>query len=70
MSTVIIITRVREYPSPDNSAEFFSAVDGISLSIDSIEAGEIFGILGLNGTGKTTTLEMLEGLIDIDEGEA
>ena len=65
----IIETRdlVKRYPRPENKAETFNAVDGLSLSI---EAGEIFGILGPNGAGKTTTLEMLEGLTDIDSGEA
>ena len=57
----------KKYPLPDNKAETFFAVDGISLRI---EAGEIFGILGPNGAGKTTTLEMLEGLNDIDGGTA
>jgi ABC-2 type transport system ATP-binding protein len=42
-------------------------VDGVSLDI---EAGEIYGILGPNGAGKTTSLEMLEGLTDIDAGDA
>ena len=36
----------------------------------SIKTGDIFGILGPNGAGKTSTLEMLEGLKDIDEGSA
>lgn len=57
----------KKYPLPDNKAETFFAVAGISLSIDK---GEIFGILGPNGAGKTTTLEMLEGLTDIDGGTA
>ncbi len=57
----------KKYPRPENKAEMFFAVDGLSLEI---EAGQIYGILGPNGAGKTTTLEMLEGLIDIDGGEA
>jgi ABC-2 type transport system ATP-binding protein len=43
------------------------AVDGISFSV---QRGEIFGLLGPNGAGKSTTLEMLEGLRDIDSGTA
>ena len=35
------------------------AVDAISFAVSE---GEAFGILGPNGTGKTTTLEMIEGL--------
>jgi ABC-2 type transport system ATP-binding protein len=42
-------------------------VDGISFSI---KTGEIYGLLGPNGAGKTSTLEMLEGLNDIDGGSA
>ncbi len=36
------------------------AVDGISLSV---RKGEIYGFLGLNGSGKTTTIRMLLGMI-------
>ena len=45
----------------------FNAVDGISFNI---EVGEIYGLLGPNGAGKTSTLEMLEGMNDIDGGSA
>lgn len=55
----------KHYPSPDNSAETFAAVNKINLSI---HQREIFGLLGPNGAGKTTTLEMLEGLTSIDKG--
>ena len=43
------------------------AVDGVSFSV---QRGEIFALLGPNGAGKSTTLEMLEGLRDIDSGTA
>src|SRR5688572_12645138 len=42
------------------------AVDGLSLTV---ERGECFGLLGPNGAGKTTTIEILEGLLEPDEGE-
>ena len=45
----------------------FTAVNGVSLSI---ERGEIFGFLGSNGCGKTTTMKMLTGLQPATEGEA
>jgi len=35
-----------------------SAVDGLSFSI---EQGEVYGLLGENGAGKSTTVEILEG---------
>jgi len=38
----------------------FVAVDGISLDV---EEGEIFGFLGANGAGKSTTIRMLCGLL-------
>lgn len=43
------------------------AVDELTLSI---EPGELFGLVGPDGAGKTTTLRVLAGLLDIDEGDA
>ncbi len=45
----------------------FVAVDNVSFRI---ERGEIFGFLGSNGCGKTTTMKMLTGLLDISSGSA
>ena len=45
----------------------FTAVDHVSFTID---RGEIFGFLGSNGCGKTTTMKMLTGLLPPTEGEA
>jgi ABC-2 type transport system ATP-binding protein len=44
----------------------FIAVDNISLSI---AEGEIFGFLGANGAGKSTTINMVAGLLRSNEGE-
>lgn len=43
------------------------AVDNLNLKI---RAGEVFGILGPNGSGKTTTILMLLGLTEPTEGSA
>ena len=45
----------------------FTAVDNVSFSIG---RGEIFGFLGSNGCGKTTTMKMLTGLLPPTEGHA
>ena len=45
----------------------FTAVDHVSLRI---ERGEIFGFLGSNGCGKSTTMKMLTGLLQPTEGDA
>src|SRR5262245_23872733 len=42
-----------------------TAVDGVSFTID---PGEIFGMLGPNGSGKTTTIRMLCGLMTPTSG--
>ncbi|MEN3930321.1 ribosome-associated ATPase/putative transporter RbbA [Microvirga sp. W0021] len=45
----------------------FTAVDHVSFKIPE---GEIFGFLGSNGCGKSTTMKMLTGLLPATEGEA
>ena len=45
----------------------FVAVDNVSFRIPK---GEIFGFLGSNGCGKTTTMKMLTGLLEPTEGTA
>jgi len=45
----------------------FVAVDRVNLHIS---RGEIFGFLGSNGCGKSTTMKMLTGLLSPSEGEA
>ncbi|MGY8676401.1 ribosome-associated ATPase/putative transporter RbbA [Bradyrhizobium sp. UFLA05-153] len=45
----------------------FTAVDHVSFRI---ARGEIFGFLGSNGCGKTTTMKVLTGLLPASEGEA
>jgi ABC-2 type transport system ATP-binding protein len=43
------------------------ALDRLSLRV---ERGEVFGFLGPNGSGKTTTIRLLLGLLEADEGRA
>ena len=45
----------------------FTAVDHVNLRI---RRGEIFGFIGSNGCGKTTTMKMLTGLLPASEGQA
>lgn len=72
---VIVPPRV---PTPDGTAVIeargltkrfgdFTAVDHVDFRI---ERGEIFGFIGSNGCGKTTTMKMLTGLLPASEGEA
>jgi ABC-2 type transport system ATP-binding protein len=45
----------------------FTAVDGVSFAVD---PGQVIGYLGPNGSGKTTTIRMLLGIIRPTSGEA
>ena len=43
------------------------AVDGVDLAVP---RGSVFGFLGPNGSGKTTTIRMLLGLLSATGGDA
>jgi drug efflux transport system ATP-binding protein len=45
----------------------FTAVDGIDIAVP---RGQIFGFLGPNGSGKTTTIRMLTGTLRPQDGQA
>jgi ABC-2 type transport system ATP-binding protein len=45
----------------------FTAVDQVNLTV---ERGEVFGFLGPNGSGKTTVIKMLTGILPLTEGKA
>ncbi len=56
--------------STDNLTKRFgdlTAVDRLTLSV---AAGELFGLVGSDGAGKTTTMRMLTGIMDPSEGTA
>ena len=42
------------------------AVDNVSLHVDS---GDIFGFIGHNGAGKSTTIRCIVGVLGFDEGD-
>jgi len=44
-----------------------TAVNDVSFQV---QRGEIFGFLGPNGSGKTTVIKMLTGLLPLTSGEA
>ena len=44
----------------------FRALDGLDLEV---EPGEVHGFLGPNGSGKTTTIRVLLGLLRADAGQ-
>lgn len=63
-------TSVRPVIVAENLAKRFGrrvAVAGLSLTV---ERGEVFGLLGSDGAGKTTTLQMLAAILDPSEGRA
>jgi len=68
MSTVIEIENLtKDYEVGFLRKRKVSALDGLSLTV---EAGEIFGFLGANGAGKSTTMKLLMRLMYPTAGHA
>lgn len=61
MSDAIVVRSLRKAFGP------LVAVEGLTLSV---QRGEVFGLLGPNGSGKTTTIRMLCGLLTPTSGGA
>ena len=53
----------------DNLSKFYGKQRGIEDVTFSVREGEIFGFLGSNGAGKSTTIRSMLGLIKYDQGE-
>ena len=53
----------------DGVTKAFNKIDGVSDIKFGIAAGEFVGLLGLNGSGKTTTLKLLSGFLQADRGD-
>ena len=60
MSIVLSINNLTKYYSG------LCAVNNLSINI---EKGSVFGILGPNGSGKTTTLGVVLGIINASSGD-
>ena len=48
----------------------FGAIEAVRDLSFEVKSGEVFGLVGPDGAGKTTTLRMLCGLVDPDKGDA
>jgi ABC-type multidrug transport system ATPase subunit len=56
--------------SLDNLTKKYGSLTAVNRVTFSVESGEIFGFLGPNGSGKTTTIKMLCGLVIPSDGTA
>jgi ABC-2 type transport system ATP-binding protein len=59
-SAIVAVGLTKSFPN-------VRAVDHLSFDV---RPGEIFGLVGPDGAGKTTTLRMLAGIMPPDEGKA
>ncbi|MDT3695892.1 MAG: ABC transporter ATP-binding protein [Ignavibacterium sp.] len=60
MNSIIVNNLTKKFGS-------FTAVDNVSFNVNK---GEIFGFLGANGAGKSTTIRMLTGILEPTSGDA
>lgn len=61
------MTKPLEIKNLHKSFKEHKVLDGVSIEVNK---GEIFGLVGLNGVGKTTMIKIILGLLDQDSGEA
>ena len=54
----------------DNLTKHFGALTAVNGLTLTVAPGELFGLIGSDGAGKTTTLRMLAGIMDPTDGEA
>ena len=54
----------------DGLAKHFGGVAAVESLAICVEEGEIFGLIGPNGSGKTTALNLLSGFLAPDAGHA
>lgn len=66
INLILFVLTILEINQLDKSFGPVHAVNNLSLKI---ESGQVFGILGPNGSGKTTTLAMVLGIIHADKGK-
>ena len=68
-TTTAPVIRVRDltrtYRPAGKKKDAYTAVDGISFDV---HRGEVYGLLGTNGAGKTSSLEVIEGLAAATDG--
>lgn len=60
------MNNIIEISNLHKSFENIKAINGISISI---EKGEMFGLVGPDGAGKSTTIKILCGLLGFEEGD-
>ena len=63
----IVTKQLRKVYMIDSAKKYKVAVDNLSFAI---QKGEVFGLLGVNGAGKSTTFKMLAGEITSTSGES
>ena len=54
--------------SVENLHKYYNSVKAVNGISFNVKSGEIFGMVGPNGSGKTTTIESIEGLRKPDQG--
>lgn len=52
----------------ENVSKIYGTGDGLHATSFTLNSGEVVGLFGVNGSGKTTTMKLLSGLLQADQG--